>query len=343
MKSNKKLISAIFIIVVLSIGSISYVYQLLFSPIIRFNANNKEYLYINTNSTVNDVVKQCYMQRIVMDTNQLRYSFRLLRYKKVFPGRYEIRDNMSAYQMINVLKSGQQSPVNFTFSSIRFKAKLVQLVSSKLEVDSNEMMELLFDSIFWADKGYTIDNALTVFIPNTYQLYWNTSASEFVDKMLKENLKFWNKKRIEQANKIGLSPAEVYILASIIQEETNKKDEMSRIAGVYLNRLNKNMLLQADPTARFAYGDFAVKRITFDYLRFNSPYNTYLFKGLPPGPICLASPQTIDKVLNAESHKFIYFCAKPDFSGYHNFAVNAEQHSNNARLYHKFLNKNKVF
>lgn len=342
MKLSKRILVAIIILLVISVTSILYIYTILFNPIVKLNKSSA-FLYIKTDSRIEQVIQQCYNQNILTDTQDLKYAIKLIRFKKVFPGRYEVKNNMSSYQLINLLKSGQQKAINLTFSSIRFKAKFVQLIASKLEVDTNELYALLNDSIFWQSRGLNLENSLTVFIPNTYQFYWNTSAKEFVERMLKENKKFWSTKRITQAQKINLSPTEVYILASIVQEETNKKDEMSRIAGVYLNRLNKNMLLQADPTARFAYGDFAVKRITFDYIRYDSPYNTYLYKGLPPGPICLANPQTIDKVLEAEAHKYLYFCAKPDFSGYHNFAVNGEQHSINARNYHKFLNKNKVY
>jgi UPF0755 protein len=203
-------------------------------------------------------------------------------------------------------------------------------------------MNLLNDSVYLKKDGFTKDNAIVVFIPNTYEMFWNTSASQLFDRMNDEFKKFWTDERKEKAKKANLTPIQAEILASIVQEETAQYDEMSRIAGLYINRLNKGMKLEADPTVKFAIGDFSIKRILKRHLEIVSPYNTYKIKALPPGPISLPDPRVIDKVLDFEKHNFIYMCAKEDFSGYHNFAKTAAEHAANARRYQNALNKLKI-
>jgi UPF0755 protein len=178
-----------------------------------------------------------------------------------------------------------------------------------------------------------------MFIPNTYEFYWNTSAEKFVEKMAEEYKNFWNEDRKAKAEKMGLTQSEVSTLASIVEQETQKNDEKARIAGVYINRINIGMPLQADPTVVFAVGDFTIKRVLNSHLRIDSPYNTYLYAGLPPGPICIPSVSSIDGVLNYEKHNYLYFCAKEDFSGYSNFASTLSQHNVNAQKYHRALRK----
>ncbi|OQA02251.1 MAG: putative aminodeoxychorismate lyase [Bacteroidetes bacterium ADurb.Bin408] len=178
-----------------------------------------------------------------------------------------------------------------------------------------------------------------MFLPNTYEFYWNTSAEQFMERMHKEYIKFWNAERVDKASAMSLSTADVSILASIVKSETNKADEMSRIAGVYINRLNRGMPLQADPTVIYAWGDFTIKRLLLKHLDIDSPYNTYKNTGLPPGPITLPEGHVIDKVLDYEKHNYLYFCAKEDLSGYHVFANNYNDHQANARRYQKALNK----
>ena len=191
--------------------------------------------------------------------------------------------------------------------------------------------------------GFDDEKFAALFIPNTYELYWNIDAEEFVGKMTKEYNLFWNDDRLKKAENIGLSPIEVSILASIVDKETSKVSEMPRIAGVYLNRINKKWLLQADPTLIFAVGDFEIKRVLDIHKEVESPYNTYKYIGLPPGPICIPSIAAIDAVLNAESHNYFYFCAKEDLSGYHVFARNMKEHNRNAEKYRKALNKKKIY
>jgi UPF0755 protein len=301
---------------------------------------SEEYLFISTGSNISDVAENLYKNGFISDTVSFLQLSNFINYdKNIHAGCYKIKFDKSIYQLVRLLKSGNQSPVKFTFNNIRFIEKFAGIIGNKLEIDSAEFMNKISDPRTLGKFGFDIDSRVCLFLPNTYEFYWNITMDEFLERMKKEYDKFWTQERKDKARLLGLSEKQVSILASIVQEETNKKEDMGKIAGVYLNRLHKNMLLQADPTARFAYGDFAVKRITFNYLRIDSPYNTYKYLGLPPGPICMTNPSTIDKVLNSEKHSFLYFCAKPDNSGYSAFATNLDEHNRNAAAYHRFLNK----
>jgi UPF0755 protein len=258
---------------------------------------------------------------------------------KIKGGRYELRDGMSNNQLVNLLRSGQQSPVNLTFNNIRKLNQLASIVSQKLMLDSVELVRLFNDESYILSLGFSKQNLSAMFIPNTYQMYWNTDAKGFVNRMNKEYKRFWNEERKNKAKKIGLSPDEVSVLASIVDEETIKNDEKPTVAGLYLNRLKKNMRLQADPTVKFALDDFTIKRVLNGDKEIDSPYNTYKYAGLPPGPIRIPSIKGIDAVLNYESHKYLYMCAREDFSGYHNFATTLSQHNRNAAKYQRELNK----
>ena len=249
---------------------------------------------------------------------------------------------MSNNQLINMLRSGKQKVVKLVINNIRTKNELAAIVSKHLETDSSEVLNKLTDSEFLKSCGYDIHNVMTIFLPNTYEFYWNTSAEEFFKRMIKENDRFWDQSRLEKTSRIPLGKKEVSILASIVQKETNHSGEMSDIAGVYINRLKTGMPLQADPTVVFALGDFEKRRVLKEDTKVDSPYNTYKYSGLPPGPICLPEPSTIDKVLDYTQHNYFYFCAKDDLSGYHNFSVTLKEHSRNARNYQRALNKLKI-
>ncbi len=259
--------------------------------------------------------------------------------EKVRPGRYKLQKGMSYKRLIGTLAGGLQSPVNLTFNHIRTKEKLAGTVSRYIEVDSLTLLRALENDSVAASYGFTHASFIGMFVPNTYQFYWNTNATGFLNRMKKEYDKFWNDAREAKRKAAGLSRNEAITLASIVDEETRMGDEMPRIAGVYLNRLRTGMLLQADPTVKFAMGDFGLRRILFRHLETDSPYNTYKYPGLPPGPICAPSVRAIDAVLNAERHDYYYFCAKEDFSGYHNFARNLAEHNRNARRYSEALNR----
>jgi UPF0755 protein len=255
----------------------------------------------------------------------------------IHPGKYIIQDGMNNVELINLLRSGKQTPVKITFNNIRTKSNLAQKISKEIEPDSTEIISLLEDSVYLKIFGFNKETILTMFIPNTYEVYWNISGKELMDRMYTEYNKFWNSDRRQKAVQVGLSQIEVSILASIVEKETNMNDEKPRMAGVYLNRLRKNWMLQADPTIVYASGDFAIKRVLNIHKEIDSPYNTYLNYGLPPGPICIPSISSIDGVLNSETHNYMFFCAKDDFSGYHVFAETNAQHSINANKYRQAL------
>ena len=254
--------------------------------------------------------------------------------ENVHPGRYILTNGMTNRQVINMLRMGYQTPVKVVFNNIRTVEQLAGRISDQIEADSASIIDEI-------NKNDDID--ATTFIPNTYEFYWNTDADDFVDKMVAEHKRFWNDKRLQKAQELNLTPRQVSILASIVDKETTKTSEMPRIAGVYLNRLSKHWPLQADPTLVFALGNYNIRRVLDVHKNIDSPYNTYKYAGLPPGPICIPSIAAIDAVLNAEKHKFFYFCAKDDLSGYHVFARNIDEHNKNADKYRRALNKNKIY
>ncbi len=263
--------------------------------------------------------------------------------KFIHPGRYLFRPGMSNNEMVNMLRGGFQQPVRVTIHNIRTKEQLAGVVGRKLELDSAALVQLLNDTAFVAGFGMDTATVISLFIPDTYEFYWNIPAERFVKKMYREYKKFWNKKRLEEAEQTGLTPVEVITLASIVQEEAIHPDEMPRIAGVYLNRLKKGIRLQADPTIKFALRDFQRRRIITKDLQIDSPYNTYKYAGLPPGPIRIPSKAAIDAVLHAEKNGYLYFCAKDDFSGYHYFSKTLSQHNRYARKYRRALNKRRIY
>jgi len=261
----------------------------------------------------------------------------------VKPGRYELKLGMTTNELVNMLRSGAQMPIDITFNNVRFKEDLAGKVSKYIEADSLSLLNLFSDEMQIKEWGFTTETFRTMFIPNTYEMYWTTSAKQFANRMHSEYEKFWNKERLEKAESIGLTPAEVSILASIVQSETIKSEELPKVAGLYVNRLKRGILLQADPTVKYAVGDFSLKRILNKHLEVESPYNTYKYVGLPPGPICFPDIASIDAVLNYENHKYLYMCAKEDFSGYHNFAKTLAQHNRNAKNYREALDDRKIF
>lgn len=267
----------------------------------------------------------------------------LMRYYKydtrVKPGNYSIRPGDSMRDICLRLLSGNQTPVKLVIPSVRTLDRLAGAVGRQLMTDSASVMALLTDVHYLDSLGYTPATASCLFIPNTYEVYWTMTPEQFVARMVKENRRFWNDSRLAKAKAQGLTPCEVMTLASIVDEETAKDDEKPLVARLYLNRLKRGMLLQADPTVKYALGDFELRRILYAHLQTDSPYNTYKYAGLPPGPIRIPSIAAIDAVLNPAKHSYIYMCAKEDFSGYHNFATTLAQHNANARRYQQVLNR----
>ncbi len=296
------------------------------------------YVNIPTGSTLEDVAQ------ILLDSNQIRDegSFRMMAERvgyKGRAGRFKIEPGMSSYQLVRHLMAGRQSPVRVVLVNERLPEQIAAKVARFIEPDSLEIIALLSDQVYLDSIGYNPQTLLSLFIPNTYEFYWNTSPRKFVERMIKENELFWSKEgRQEKADSLELSRDQVYTLASIVERETNANVEKARIAGVYLNRLHIGMLLQADPTLVFASRDWESRELA-KYKTLDTPYNTYMYPGLPPGPISMASIASLDAVLNREKHDYIFFCAAGDGSGLHNFAVNFEAHKVNIRRYKENLKK----
>lgn len=303
----------------------------------------QKYLYIKTGSDFNDVYATIRSENIVKDTLSFLEAAKNMEYVgKVKPGRYHIEEGTGNRAFINMLKSGNQEAVKISFQNVRLKHTLAGMVSKKLECDSASISKLLDSAEYVQKFGFNTDNVYTMFIPNSYEIYWNVSATDFFTRMHDEYSKFWNDERKSKAEQIKMSPIQVSILASIVDGEALNDEEMPRIAGLYMNRLIKGMRLEADPTVIFAANDFTIRRVLNKHLKINSPYNTYLNIGLPPGPISMPSINAIDAVLSYEKHNYIYMCAKEDFSGYHNYASTLTQHLINAKKFQDALNKRNI-
>lgn len=345
-KSNKisfkaKIFLAILALVIIVVAGTGINYYLkYFKPNVT---GNTEYLYIPTGSDFKDVYSIISSENMVKDTLSFLNAAQNMDYPvKVKAGRYRLTKDMGNRSLINMLKAGNQEPVRISFQNVRLKHTLAGMISKKIESDSASISQLLDSAAFVEKYGFNTDNVYTMFIPNSYEIYWNSDPEKFFLRMHDEYLKFWKADRKAKAAAINLSQTEVSILASIVDSEALNDSEMPRIAGLYMNRLRKGMRLEADPTVIFAANDFTIRRVLNKHLRINSPYNTYLNTGLPPGPITMPSINAIDAVLNYEKHDFIYMCAKEDFSGYHNYASNLIQHLQNARKFQEALNKRNI-
>jgi UPF0755 protein len=307
----------------------------------RSNTNkqfDQGYLYIPTGSNLDDVVAIIKAQQILNNTESFKWVASKMNFKNIKPGKYKITKGLSNIELVRLLRSGKQEPIKLTFQNIRLKTDFAGYIGKNFEIDSLAFLNMLDSIDLVRQYGFDEETIFCMFIPNTYEMYWNTSKEKFFERMQKEYVKFWHTERIAQAKTIGLSPVQVSILASIVDQEALLNREMVRIAGVYMNRLNRGIKLEADPTVIFANGDFTVKRVLYKLLQKDSPYNTYKYSGLPPGPICMPSVAAIDAVLHFEKHNYIYFCAKEDFSGLHNFASNVTEHQMNARKFQQALN-----
>lgn len=333
------LIVAFFGLAALGGASAFYYWQKFLSPNIVVQGNKKD-LFIKTGSAFQSVIDSLKADGFLKDEKNFRFVSSSLNYENsVKPGRYVLRDGMSNKEIVQLLRSGKQTPVNITFNNVRTKEDFASKISSQLEVTFDSVLFLLNDQTFVTSLGFTKDNILCMIIPNTYNVYWTTTASEFFQRMNKEYKSFWSEERSSLASGDGFSPIEISILASIVQQESNKNDEKDEIAGVYINRLKKGIKLQADPTLIFAAGDFTIRRVLNIHKEIDSPYNTYMHEGLPPGPICIPSIASLDAVLHYSHHDYIYFCAKDDFSGYHSFAETYDKHLLNANRFQAALNR----
>ena len=317
-------------------------YYYLFYP--QFHPQKTAYIYIDRDDTADSIYNKVQKQGHPKSFTGFLWMAQWRDYNSnIHTGRYAIRPGENVYHVFSRLYRGYQEPINLTISNVRTLDRLALSVEKQLMVVPAEIAIVMNDSAFQKKLGYEKETISSLFIPETYQVYWDMSVNEFFERMQKEHEKFWNQERLAKATAIGMTTEEVSTLASIVEEETNNNEEKPMVAGLYINRLHKGMPLQADPTIKFALQDFGLRRITNEHLNVNSPYNTYLNAGLPPGPIRIPSPIGIDAVLNYAKHNYIYMCAKEDFSGTHNFASNYADHMKNARKYWNALNERKIF
>lgn len=327
----------IILIIILIIGVVlAYFAWNVFGPVVQ-NPHNK-YLYIRTGSNYSDVKDSLQKNKMIKNTFWFEQVARYAGYPaNVKAGKFKVNDGMSLYHLVKILRQGKQAPVNLVITKLRTKDDLAKKIGNDFEIDSSKAMNFLNneDSL----KQFDVDSntVMTDVIPNTYTYTWNTSMKNIFKKLYAEKKKFWNDERKQKAERLNLSPDQVYTLASIVEEETNKDEDKGKIASVYLNRLKKGMKLAADPTVKYALRDFGLKRIYQKHLQFQSPYNTYLNSGLPPGPICTPSIKTIDDVLNSPETNYLFFVARADFSGYSDFASDYRQHQQFARAYQQAL------
>lgn len=334
---------AIFIILfaaVLLINITSKIYL----PNIEVSDRSNGYLYIPTGSKFSDVTNLLIEKHYLIKKETYEWLARKKHYiNHVKPGRYRLKDRMNNNELICLLRSGKQEPVKISFHDLRKIDEVAGIAGKHLEADSISILKYLQADTFLDNFGFNSKTAIAMVIPNTYEFFWNTNAVDFIRRMFKEYNKFWNNKRDWKAKDIEMTRIQVITLASIVDEETNVDSEYPIIAGLYINRLKYDMPLQADPTVKFALNDFTLKRLLRIHTEIKSPYNTYIYKGLPPGPISMPSIKAIDGVLNYTKHNYLYMCANSDFSGNHVFAKTLIQHNQNAEAYQNALNKRKIF
>lgn len=340
-KKNKPLlwISSLLILIILTVGF--YTYRMVFLP---FSLPETIYIYIDEQKNYEEVVTQL-KEKVGLPSEKI---FRLLAEQMNYPnkvktGRYAISNGMTIPDAIGLLRSGNQTPVNITFNNMRTAENLAGRISQQLMMDSVTLLNALNDTVTAEKYGFNEYTFISMFIPNTYEVYWDTSIENLLDRMKKEYEAFWNEARRNKAKKIGLTPLEVITLAAIVEEETTDADEYPIVAGLYLNRIKKGMRLEADPTVKFAVGDFSLHRILYKHLEVDSPYNTYKNNGLPPGPIRIPSIRAIDGTLSPQQHNYLFMCAKDDFSGRHNFAKTHAEHARNAARYQRALNARAIY
>lgn len=325
------------LVIILMISSI------LFGVSVKIENGNR-IIYIPTGASYSQVVDSMETNLAIKNLKIFEWIAKKKNYPALIkPGRYVIDKDLSYNKLINILRAGRQTPVRITFNNLRTLNQIAGKFDKQIEADSSRIISFLSDESNFISDGFRKENIVALFIPNTYQFYWNTDAKGLYTRMLKEYRLFWNDERLAKAKEKGLDPKEVAILASIIDDEVSKQDEKPRIAGVYLNRLKRGIPLQACPTIKFALNDFTITRVLKKYLLVDSPYNTYKHNGFPPGPIGCPSVEGIDAVLNAEQHDYLYFAAKADFSGYHNYSRSLAEHNRYAAIYQKELNKRKIF
>ena len=320
-----------------------YTYQIIYTPNILVEAE-EHYITIPHGGTFQEL--QQLLGEEYIATDLVSFSF-LAKLKdldtQLKPGRYLLTPDMTNMELINLLRSGRQTPVNLTFSNARLLSQVPKKLVQNLEIDSAQMATLMLSDTTPGHFGFEPHTFISMFIPNTYQVYWTATPKEILDRLKREYDNFWTEERLQKAKNLGMTKEEVSTLASIVQSETNDMAEAPKVAGLYINRLQRGYKLQADPTLKFALGDFSIRRVLNRHKEIESPYNTYKYYGLPPGPICMPSIAAVESVLNYEEHNYLYMCASADFSGKHIFAKSLREHNINAAKLHRALNKRKIY
>ena len=341
-KTKIELGAAIGILAVCLLGTVGMLWNGLFGAAIEVKEDT--YIYIDRDDTADSVANK--MVRAVNPKHLWAWNWqaRQQRYAEhVKTGCYRLSNGESMREVFIRFSRGHQTPVKLVVPAARTVEKLAQAVSDQLMIEEEEILSLLKDTVYLKQLGCNRQTLPAMLIPNTYEVYWNMSAKRWMERMVKEHKAFWNASRTARAKAIGLTPVEVATLASIVEEETAYGPEMPMVAGLYINRLKRGMLLQADPTVKFSLGQFELQRILYKHLEVDSPYNTYKHAGLPPGPIRIPSTRGLESVLNYAQHKYLYMCAKETLDGTHNFATNSAQHGRNARKYQQALNRRKIY
>ena len=335
--SKKLIFFLLFSVLLISFGY--YAYQIVYTPNILVGKEPRP-LVIPRGATFKDVQDLLHRGDYTQDLISFSFLSKLMDYdEQVKPGRYILKPNLSNVEAIRLLRGGIQEPVNVTFNNVRLIEDLSEKITKNLNMKPEEFEAALVKFAMNNPYGFTKDNVLTMFLPNTYEVYFNVSPDELIERMHDEYEKFWTDERKSKAQEIGLTPIEVSILASIVQAESIKHDEAPVIAGLYINRLKKDIPLQADPTLVFAVGDFTLKRVLNEHKEVDSPYNTYKYRGLPPGPVNMPEIFALKAVLDYAKTNYLYMCAKEDFSGRHNFTHSYREHLNNAARYQRALTR----
>ena len=314
-----------------------YFYQVFFTANVLVEKEDKLFV-VEEGSTFRSIQQDLRKGGYVNDIVSFSFVARLMKYDtRIKPGRYLLKRNMNNQQAVYALTSGRTEEVKVIFTHVRLISDLGERITANIGVTNKEFYDALDQFIVNNEEGFTQENILTMFIPNTYMVYFNVIPDDLINRFNKEYHRFWTVERLDKARSLGLTPIEVSILASIVQAEISKEEEGPIVAGLYLNRLKKDIPLQADPTLVFATGDFTIKRVLNVHKEIDSPYNTYKYTGLPPGPINMPYISSIDAVLNHKKHDYLYMCAREDFSGFHNFASTMDEHLKNARRYQRAL------
>jgi len=336
MKVNKRLVFFL-IASILGISFSYYAYQIVYTPNILVEKENRLFI-VNQGATFKDIQKELHEGDFIQDLISFSFLARITGYdEEIKPGRYILMKNMTNLMALRVLRSGKQEPVRITFNNVRLPRDLAEKITKNIGMKPEEFEAALIAFAMHNDYGFTKDNVMVMFIPNTYEVYYNVTPEALIKKMHDEYEHYWNAERTEKAKKTGFTPIEVSILASIVQAESIREDEAPIIASLYMNRLSKGIALQADPTLVFAVGDFSLKCVLNEHKEIDSPYNTYKYPGLPPGPINMPEINSLDAVLNHANTNYYYMCAKEDFSGRHNFTNSYEEHMKNAAKYQRAL------